>query len=58
MVIIFVKGYSNFLKSYFEILKRHDEFGYCQEEDVSIEFESKENFETKYENSWFNYDRR
>ncbi|MEP6711494.1 MAG: hypothetical protein ABJA37_03710 [Ferruginibacter sp.] len=45
-------------KKYFEILKRHDEFGYYQETDVSIEIESKENFEENYKNSWFNYDRR
>lgn len=47
-----------FAKKYFEILKCHDEFGYYQENDFTIELESKENFESHYENSWFNYDRR
>ena len=47
-----------FIKKYFEIIKRHDEFGYFQKDDFSIELESKENFETNYENNWFKYDRR
>ncbi|CAN5403290.1 hypothetical protein BH11BAC3_BH11BAC3_07700 [soil metagenome] len=46
------------IKKYFEILRRHDEFGYYQEDTLSIELESKENFEADYENSWFRYDRR
>jgi len=45
-------------KKYFEILKRHDEFGYHKENDHLIQFESKENFIAYYDNSWFNYDRR
>ena len=47
-----------FKQKYFEILKRHDEFGYYQKNESSIELESRENFETNYENSWFKYDRR
>ncbi len=45
-------------RKYFELLNPHDQFSYYQESDLSIELESKENFETDYENNWFKYDRR
>lgn len=42
---------------YFEILQKHDEFHYCQRARFSVEFDSKENFETNHSGSWFHYDR-
>jgi len=42
-------------KKYFEILKEYDEFDYWSESDFSINFDSKENFDTKYKSSWFYY---
>jgi len=51
-----MKGH--FTDKYFEILKKHDEFVYYDKSQFSIELESKENFESKYENNWFYFDRR
>jgi hypothetical protein len=41
--------------SYFEILKRYDEFDYYDRRTFSIDADSKENFDKKYEGSWFYY---
>ena len=46
-----------FSKIYFNILKKYDEFGYFDKENFSVEFDSKENFDKKYESSWFYYSR-
>lgn len=42
---------------YFELLKRHDEFGYVQRDRFSVEFDSKENLDRNYAGSWMHYDR-
>lgn len=42
-------------KSYFEIAKKHDEFGYLRVEGIDIRVDSKENFDRKYESNWFYY---
>ena len=44
-----------FAKMYFEILKPHDEFGYLQETDFTVIFDSKQNFNKKYHGNWFFY---
>ena len=45
-------------KKCFELLKKYDEFDYFNEDEFSIQLDSKENFENYYKGSWFNYDRR
>ncbi|MBM3301558.1 MAG: hypothetical protein FJY85_16620 [Deltaproteobacteria bacterium] len=40
---------------YFELLKPHDEFGYLKEQEYTVAFDSKQNFDEKYQGSWFNY---
>jgi hypothetical protein len=42
---------------YFELVQRHDEFKYLNRARFSVEFDSKENFDTHHEGSWFYYDR-
>jgi hypothetical protein len=42
---------------YFELLQTHDEFGYLSRPRFSVDFDSKENFDSKYASSWFYYDR-
>jgi hypothetical protein len=41
--------------SYFELLRPHDEFGYLSRSRFAVRFDSKENFEKKYDGSWFYY---
>ncbi len=48
---------SEYLDKYLKIVKKHDEFGYFDRNNISIELDSKENFEKTYKGSWFNYDR-
>lgn len=51
-------GHGNaYADQYFELLKKHDEFGYLSRERFSLEFDSKENFDRNYASSWFYYDR-
>ncbi|ELP32346.1 hypothetical protein [Rhodopirellula baltica] len=40
---------------YFEILKPHDEFGYLKRNQFKVYFDSKQNFDEKYESNWFYY---
>jgi hypothetical protein len=40
---------------YFEILKRHIEFDYLTEENFSIDFDSKQNFDDHFRGSWHCY---
>lgn len=40
---------------YFEIAKRHDEFGYLPRSAVAIQVDSKENFEANYSGNWYYY---
>ncbi len=42
---------------YSGMLSRYDEFGYFKKQPISVLFDSKENFEAKYQANWFNYDR-
>jgi hypothetical protein len=42
---------------YFELLQRHDEFGYLERSRFSVDFDSKENFVKNYGRNWFAYDR-
>ena len=43
---------------YFNLIKSFDEFDYIKKDQFEIKLDSKENFESIYEGSWFNYDRR
>jgi hypothetical protein len=42
-------------KKYFDLLKPYDEFDYYKENEFSIAFDSKENFDNNYGSSWFDY---
>lgn len=42
---------------YFELLQRHDEFGYLRRARFTVEFDSKENFDKNYAGNWFYYTR-
>jgi hypothetical protein len=42
---------------YFALLRKHDEFGYLNRAEFSVELDSKENLDRNYGGSWFNYDR-
>jgi hypothetical protein len=59
-----VKKYSNneikqlLTKKCFEVIKKFDDFNYFQEGQFLVQIDSKENFESNYKGSWFNYDRR
>lgn len=44
-------------QTYFSLLKKYDEFNYFHKETFTIKLDSKENFDTNYEGSWFCYDR-
>jgi len=46
--------YSN---EYYKLIKQYDEFGYLKAEDFIVSFDSKENFDKKFNGSWFAYDR-
>ncbi len=41
--------------AYFEIAKRHDEFGYLSRAEIVIQVDSKENFEANYSGNWYYY---
>lgn len=43
--------------AYTAILGQFDDFGYFQEHPIELTFDSRENFEAKYNGSWFAYDR-
>jgi hypothetical protein len=42
-------------EAYFEIAKRHDEFGYLTRSEIEIQVDSKENFEANYSGNWYYY---
>jgi hypothetical protein len=46
---------SNWADTYFEIVKRHDEFGYLNRAEIAIHVDSRENFETSYSGNWYYY---
>jgi hypothetical protein len=41
--------------TYFEIAKRHDDFGYLARAEITIQVDSKENFDANYSSNWFYY---
>ena len=41
--------------TYFEIAKRHDEFGYLTRPEIAIQVDSKEKFEANYSGNWYYY---
>jgi hypothetical protein len=41
--------------TYFEIAKRHDEFGYLTRSEITIPVDSRENFEANYSGNWYYY---
>jgi hypothetical protein len=41
--------------AYYEIAKRHDEFGYINRAELAIKVDSKENFEANYSGNWYYY---
>lgn len=41
--------------TYFEIAKRHDEFGYLERSSIAINVDSKENFDTHFSSNWYYY---
>jgi hypothetical protein len=46
---------SQFQVRFFESLKRHDEFNFLTMDHIAIGFDSKENFDNKFEGSWRRY---
>jgi hypothetical protein len=46
---------SNWADTYFEIAKRHDEFGYLNRAEIVIQVDSRENFEANYSGNWYYY---
>lgn len=44
-----------YARSYFALLKPHDEFGYLSEDEFSVAFDSKQNFDRNYRGNWLNY---
>ena len=44
-------------QEYSQLVRPNDEFGYVQKRGVPVRFDSKENFDTKYQSNWFYYDR-
>jgi len=42
-------------KRYFDLLKVNDEFGYINNDNFIVYFDSKENFDTNYSSNWFYY---
>lgn len=44
-----------YARMYFEILKPYDEFGYLEEEEFAVSFDSKQNFDDNYGSNWYWY---
>ncbi len=44
-----------YARTYFELLVGRDEFGYLDKESFQVDFDTKENFDTNFQGSWFNY---
>ncbi|NOQ71943.1 MAG: hypothetical protein GQ574_08075 [Crocinitomix sp.] len=42
-------------EQYFELLKKHDEFGYFKKAAFRVHLDSKENFDNNYESNWYYY---
>jgi hypothetical protein len=43
------------LRANFELLAGRDEFGYLDRQSFQVDIGTKENFDTNYHGSWFNY---
>jgi hypothetical protein len=41
--------------TYYDIAKRHDEFGYLTRAEIAIMVDSKQNFQTNYSSNWYYY---
>lgn len=46
-----------FERAYAELVAPHDEFGYLATRGVTVELDSKENFDSVYKGNWFYYDK-
>lgn len=46
---------NEYANKYFELLKQHDEFGYLSEDEYSVQFDSKQNFDDNYQSNWYYY---
>ena len=44
-----------FKEKYFNLIKPYDEFGYITLDNLAVYFDSKQNFDEKYESNWFYY---
>ena len=44
-------------KQYFDLLKPHDEFGYLDEKQFTVLFDSRQNLDENYDSNFFYYDR-
>ena len=45
----------SYARRYFEILKPYDEFGYLTEQEFTVNFDSKQNFDDNYAGNWYYY---
>ncbi|ARV19503.1 hypothetical protein AEP_02577 [Curvibacter sp. AEP1-3] len=44
-----------YAKMYFDLLILHDEFGYLSNEEFTVSFDSKHNFDKNYQSNWYYY---
>ena len=44
-----------YARSYFALLKPHDEFGYLREDEFTVAFDSKQNFDRNCNGNWYKY---
>ena len=44
-----------YARKYFDLISYYDEFGYISPDNISVCFDSKQNFDEKYDGSWFYY---
>ena len=44
-----------FAQEYARLVEPYDEFGYLRRRGIAVGFDSKENFDTKYQSNWFYY---
>ena len=47
--------YQTMKDEYFKLVKQYLNVGISSSEDISIQFDSKENFESKYDGNWYYY---
>ena len=46
---------AKYTSMYLELLKPYDEFGYLSEDNFTVDFDSKQNFDENYKSNWFYY---